>query len=334
MTTPRRELLIINHDEVRRLLPMDGCIRAVRAALIRLARDQVHQPLRMVVRPPTVPGLLALMPSHMGGEQPAFGFKAVSVFHGNPALGRDAHQGIVLLISVATGEPLVLLDASAITAVRTAAASAVATDLLAGQGAGDLAIIGTGVQARAHLQAIPCVRKLRRVRVAGRRPEAARAFADEAAALLPDTRVEACPDARQAVEGADIIVTATTSHTPVLQHAWLTPGAHINAVGACVPSRRELDSETVRRARLYTDQRESLINEAGDFLLAQQEGVVSLEDVKGEIGELLTGQATGRTSARDITVFESLGVSVEDLAAAQLVHDAARASGAGVRVSF
>jgi ornithine cyclodeaminase len=325
-----RELLVLGHDDVRALLSIDACIEAMRRALTCLAEGQVHQPLRLVVRPPQIDGLIALMPSYLGGNTPAFGFKAVSVFHDNPKRGKDVHQGVVLLVSVETGEPLALLDASAITLVRTAAATAVATDVLARKDARTLAIIGAGTQARAHLLAIAKVRALQEVRVAGR--ASAEQFVAEMAPQI-DVRLVAA-NVRDAVRGADIVVTATSSSTPVLEGEWLEPGMHVNAIGACLPHTREVDGAAIARSRLYCDRRESLLNEAGDFLLAQKEGAVTPQDVQGEIGEVLIGKVPGRTSPDEITLFKSLGMSVEDLAAAQLVLAAAQQAGVGTRVRF
>jgi ornithine cyclodeaminase len=224
-------LLILNASEVKQLLPMAACIDVMAEALAALAREQVHQPLRMVVRPPDAAGLMGLMPAYISGNRPAFGLKAICVFPGNPARGKDAHQGGVMLFDVETGEPLALMNASAITEIRTAAVSAVATRLLARQDAEELAIVGAGVQARAHLEAITSVRAIKRVRVASRTLDHAQAFAREMRSRYPFP-VEAVATTEAAVLGADVIVTATTATQPILQRGWISPGAHLNAVGA------------------------------------------------------------------------------------------------------
>jgi ornithine cyclodeaminase len=275
---------------------------------------------------------MALMPAYWPGTDPAYGLKAICIFGGNPAIGLDAHQGVVLLSSTRTGEPLAILNASAITEIRTAAVSAVATALLARPDATELAIIGTGVQARAHLLAISGSRPLTGIRVAGRDHAKAARFADrmQASAGVP---VTACASAREVVAGAGLVVTATSAAEPVLQRDWLAAGTHINAVGACLPHTRELDSATIADAALFADSRESVRGEAGDYLLALAEGAIGPDHVRAEIGELLTGEAAGRSSDQEITVFESLGLAVEDLAAAYVYGKASRL-GAGVVAEF
>jgi ornithine cyclodeaminase/alanine dehydrogenase-like protein (mu-crystallin family) len=344
-------LLVLGAADVHRLLPYGECADAMRDALAALARGQVDQPLRTIIRPPAAAGLMALMPAYLAAGGPgaggpgegsqgedgqgggAYGLKAICIFPGNPAAGLDAHQGVVLLSSAQTGEPLALLNASAVTEIRTAAVSAVATRLLARGEAAELAIIGTGVQARAHLLAIAAERPLTSVRVAGRDPAKARRFAEDMRGRT-GAPVTACGSAAEAVAGAGIVVTATSSAEPVLRREWLAPGAHINAVGACLPHTRELDSETMAAAALFTDRRESVLNEAGDYVLAQAEGAVGPGHIRAEIGELLTGAAPGRSGDAEITVFESLGLAVEDLAAAALVYRKAAELDTGTWVDF
>jgi ornithine cyclodeaminase/alanine dehydrogenase-like protein (mu-crystallin family) len=341
-------LLVLGAADVRRLLPYGECADAMRDALVALARGQVDQPLRTIIRPPAAAGLMALMPAYMAAGGPgaggegrvspdpggaAYGLKAICVFPGNPAAGLDSHQGVVLLSSAQTGEPLALLNASAVTEIRTAAVSAVATGLLARGDAAELAIVGTGVQARAHLLAIAAARPLTSVRVAGRDPAKARRFAEDMRGRT-GTPVTACACAADAVAGAGIVVTATSSAEPVLRRDWLAPGAHINAVGACVPKARELDTETMAAAALFTDSRESVTSEAGDYLLAQADGAIGPDHIRAEIGELLTGAAPGRSGDAEITVFESLGLAVEDLAAACLAYRKAAELGTGTWVDF
>jgi ornithine cyclodeaminase len=239
----------------------------------------------------------------------------------------------VLLADGLTGQLRVLLDASTVTAIRTAAVSALATRLLAREDARRLAIVGTGVQARTHLESIPLVRPIEQVRVAGRTPERARAFVRELADGVP-FELEACESVEEAVRGADVVVTATSSREPVLMRSWLEPGVHVNAVGASQPTSRELDTETVGDALIFTDRRESLENEAAEYRLAVEEGLIESGHVRGELGELLTGSATGRTSDDEITLFRSLGLAVFDVAAAAHVLAKAEASSAGVTVDF
>src|SRR6185295_5028770 len=222
-------------------------------------------------------------------DQPVAGVKVLTVVPDNYLHGEESHRGLVLLFEEERGGPLAILDASSITAIRTAAASAVATRALARQGAGDLAILGTGTQARTHLEAMRAVRPLRRVRVWSRNPESARRFAEREG-------VEPAASVREAVQGADLICTVTAASEPVLAGEWIAPGAHINAVGACTATTRELDAAAVARSRLYTDRRESAMAEAGEFLLARGEGAVTDAHLLGELGDVLEGKIPGRRS--------------------------------------
>ncbi|HTS74012.1 MAG TPA: ornithine cyclodeaminase family protein [Gaiellaceae bacterium] len=322
MTT---ELLVLSHDDVRRLLPMDECIELMEAVLSDLARGRVWLPLRFTVQPPGEQSLMGLMPAHRSEPQRAYGLKAICIFPENPARGLDAHQGGVLLCDGETGQLRALLDASAVTAVRTAAVSAVATRSLAREDAKEFAILGAGVQARSHLEALPHVRAFEKVRIWSRTPEHAQAVAAEA--RLP---VEVAESAEAAVTGADVVVTATSSREPVVERAWLAPGAHVNAVGSSIPTARELDDATMAEAALFCDARESLVNEAGDYLLAG----LGPDSIRAELGEVLTGSAEGRRDDEELTVFKSLGLGVEDLAAAEHVYERARAEGVGSAVPF
>jgi alanine dehydrogenase len=259
--------------------------------------------------------------------------KAIGIFPGNVEKGKDAHQGSLMLFDGETGELRALMNASAVTAIRTAAVSAVATRALAREDAGDLAILGSSVQARTHLRALALVRRLRRVRVASARAERARAFAREAAASCP-VPVEAVTSDEDAVRGADLVVTATNSVEPVVRREWIAAGAHLNAIGASLPDRREIDGATVAAARLFVDRRESAVNEAGDYRLALREGAIGEGHIRAELGEVLTGAAPGRESPSDITLFKSLGLAVEDLWAADHVFRRAVEKRIGSSVEF
>lgn len=321
------KVLIVNEPGVRELLPMDACVALMRSALTTCARGDVVLPLRNLMHLPDGSGLLGLMPGYLGEPQ-SLGLKVVSVMPGNHGTAYDSHQGVVMLFGVKHGEPLAILDANAITAIRTAAASAAATDVLARADAGDLALLGSGAQARTHLAAMAVVRSLRRVRVWSRSRANAERFARQEAAPS-GIAVEVAASAEDAVRGADLVCTTTAAKEPVLRGAWLSAGAHVNAVGACFPASRELDTEAVRRARFFTDCRESCLNEAGDFLIARDEGAISDAHLLGELGDVFLGRTPGRTSGDDITVYESLGIAVEDLAAAHFIHRQARESGRG-----
>jgi ornithine cyclodeaminase/alanine dehydrogenase-like protein (mu-crystallin family) len=321
------KVLFVNEAGVRELLPMGICIRLMREALAALAQGEAVQPLRTLLRLPDGSGLLGLMPGYLGAPQ-SFGLKVVSVMPGNHGTLYDSHQGVVMLFGIAHGEPLAILDATAITAIRTAAASAAATDALARHDAGDLALLGAGTQARSHLAAMRNVRPLRRVRVWSRTRAHAEHFAREesARAGIP---IEVAGRAQDAVRNADLVCTTTAAREPILEGAWLAPGAHVNAVGACFPSSRELDTEAVRRARFFTDCRESCLTESGDFRLARAEGAIGDDHLLGEMGDVFLGKVLGRVSRDDITVYESLGIAIEDLAAAHYIHRSAVNSGGG-----
>ncbi|MCU0235220.1 MAG: ornithine cyclodeaminase family protein, partial [Thermoanaerobaculales bacterium] len=306
-------MLILAHSQVRELLPMRDCMAAVAEALAGLARGEGVQPLRAGLLLPDRRGVLAWMPGALAAGE-VFGVKILSVVEDPGALGVDSHQGGVLLFDAANGAPLALLEAGAVTAVRTAAVSAVATDLLARRDARTLAILGAGTQARSHLEAMLAVRPVERVRVWSRDPATVRAFAAGQAARH-GVPVGAAASVAEAVRGADIVCTCTSAHEPVLPGALLEPGMHLNAVGASIPSWRELDTEAVRRAALFTDRRESLEHEAGEYRMALAEGVIGPEHLRAELGELLIGRHPGRGADDEITLFRSLGLAVEDLAA-------------------
>jgi ornithine cyclodeaminase len=327
------KILVLTYSEVKQLLPLPECITVMAEALSALACGQMEQPLRSVFSPPNVPGVMATMPAYKTGAKPVFGLKAICVFPGNAAIGKDAHQGGVLLFSGDTGEPLALMNASAITEIRTAAVSAVATRVLARADACELAVIGAGVQARSHLAAIPWVRSISRARIASRRFERAQTFAAEMQEQF-GFPIEAVDSVQSAVSGADLIVTATTAHEPVLRREWISPGTHINAVGTFSPTAREIDTATMVAASLFVDRRESALNEAGDYLIAAGEGAIGPGHIRAELGEVLIGSAPGRSTPHEITLFKSLGLAVEDLAAAAYLYQKAKQQRAGAWVEF
>jgi ornithine cyclodeaminase/alanine dehydrogenase-like protein (mu-crystallin family) len=306
-------VLILSEAEVRELLPMRECIEAMEDVLQALARGELHQPLRSMSRPPEAEGLIGLMPAHRGGARPLWSLKEIVVTPDNPTRGLDPHQGAVLLHNGETGELRAIMNASPVTEIRTAAVSAVATRALARPDAAVVAILGGGVQARSHAEAM--------------------------SAVLPDAELRswsrrdgATPEAT--LDGADVVCTCTSAREPILRRDWLAPGAHVNAVGSGLPTMRELDTRTVADARLFVDRRESTLNEAGDYLLAAAEGAIGPDHILAELGEVLIGVHPGRTSDGELTVFKSLGIAVEDLAAAELVDAKARKRGVGTEVEF
>jgi len=324
------KVLVVSQAEIERLLPMAECVSAMAEALAALARGDALLPLRQVLKLPG--GVFAVMPATLGAP-PAVGVKAITAFPANHGTELDAHQGAVLLFEGGRGRLLAVMDATAITAIRTAAVSAVATSRLAREDAGDLAILGSGVQARTHLEAMLLARRVRRVRVFGRDPARVRAFVARAAERHL-REVQAAATAREAVEGADIVCTVTSSPEPVLRGEWLAPGAHVNAVGACLPTLRELDTAAVVRSRLFVDRRESAFSEAGDLLIPIREGAVAHSHVLAELGEVLIGRHPGRSSGEEVTLFKSLGLAVEDVASAQVVYRNAEGSGGGTWVEL
>lgn len=325
-------ILVVNQDEVARLLPMSACMDAMAEVLLTLGRGEALLPLRTTMMLPGGIGAFAVMPAYLT-TPPAIGLKAITVFPGNEGTSYDSHQGAVLLFETQHGSLLAIMDASSITGIRTAAVSGVATRALAREDAGDLAILGSGVQAMTHLEAMMLARRLRRVRVWSRSADNVARFGREAQRRF-GLAVEAAADARAAVDGADIVCTTTSSRTPVVEGAWLAPGAHVNAVGSSVRAARELDAAAMKCGALFVDRRESTINEAGDFLMAKSEGAIGDDHILAELGEVLLGRHPGRTSAEQVTIFKSLGLAVEDVASAHLIHAAALRSGAGTWVEL
>jgi len=327
------KILILDSQQIRELLPMRDCIELMADALASLARGEVFQPLRTIIRPPEARGLLGLMPAYRTGDHGAFGMKAICVFPGNPAIGKDAHQGAVMLFSRETGEMIALMNASEITAIRTAAVSAVATRLLAREDAHELAIIGAGVQARTHLAALDAVRSIKHARVACRNIEPAHEIGPEMQPRF-SFPLEPVKTNEEAVRGADLIVTATSSQEPVINKDWISPGAHVNAIGTHSPNSREIDSATMAASRIFVDRRESALNEAGDYLLAAKEGLIDADSILAEIGELLIGTKHGRNSVNEITLFKSLGLAIEDVACAEYLYQKALSQDFGGWVSL
>jgi ornithine cyclodeaminase len=316
---------IVGEKEAHGLLPMQECIGAMEEALAALAREELHNPLRFVVRPPGATTLMGLMPAYRSAPAPAYSLKTVCIAPGNRERGLDSHQGFVAVFDGETGQVRGLVNGGAITAIRTAAVTAVATRLLARPGSTTLGILGAGTQGASHLEAMRAVLPLERVRAWSRTPGSVAALGEG---------VEEVATAEEAVRGADVLVTVTAAAEPIVRREWLADGAHVNAVGSSIPTTRELDTETMAAAALYVDRRESTVNESGDYLFAARDGAIGPDHIRGEIGELLIGAAEGRSSDSELTVFKSLGLAVEDLAAAELVLRRAEAEGAGVEVDL
>jgi ornithine cyclodeaminase/alanine dehydrogenase-like protein (mu-crystallin family) len=290
--------MYLDEAKVRELLRMEDLIPAMAGAMRDLAAGKVQQPLRQVLPIAEHGGFFGVMPAHGSG---VLGAKLVTFYPNNE--GIPTHHAMILLFRPETGEPLVTMDGRLITEMRTAAVSAVATDLLARRKVGTLAILGSGVQAQSHLEALRIVRQFREVRVWS--PRHANEFAKKFGILAATT-------AEEAVRGADTIVVATSATTPILRGNWLSPGAHINAVGATRPSWRELDNEVLHRSRIYVESFEAASKESGDIIAAGKELI--------ELGEVIAGSKPGRASEDEITLYKSVGVAVEDIVAAQLVY--------------
>ena len=320
-------VLVLSDAEVRELLDMESCIDAMADVLAALQRDELSMPLRFIFRPAGASALMGFMPAYRGGDAPLFSLKEIVIAPGNAARGADPHQGAVMLHDGDTGELRALLNASAVTEIRTAAVSAVATRLLARPDSHVVAVIGAGVQGRSHVEAMRCVLPDAEVRLWSRGTA-------RAADLAAETGVALVGTIKDALAGADVVCTTTSSRDPIISRDLLEPGVHLNAVGSSIATARELDSATVAAASLFVDRRESTLNEAGDYLMAVAEAGIGPDHIKAELGELLEGVHPGRTSDDELTLFKSLGLAAEDLAAAELVVVRARERGIGTEVEF
>ena len=323
------EVVVLSNAEVRELLPVSECIDVMAQVLIDLTNGDVWHPLRTVMRPPEEASLMGLMAAHRSAPSADYGIKVVCIFPGNRARGLESHFGTVTLFDGETGAPLAIADAGAVTAIRTAAVSALATRELARADAGRLAVLGAGIQARAHLEALAAVRSFASARIWGRTEAHARSVAERANVPFP---VEVVPSAREAVAEADVIATTTASPEPIIAREWLARGAHINAVGSSIPTAREIDAQTMGTAALFADRRESFYAEAGDYLLAVDE--IGPREVRSELGEVLTGAGDGRRTDDELTIFKSLGLAAEDLAAVEYLYRRAVETGSGQRVEL
>ncbi len=306
----------ITEEEIRRTLAMPEAIRAVREALVQLSSGRAVVPPRTCLEIPGSRTTALVMPAYLPQTR-RLGLKLISLSEGNPAKGLPLAQAIAILMDAENGTPLAVIEAAYLTAVRTGAASGAATDALARQDARVAAVFGAGVQGRTQLQAIAAVRPIRKAFIFDTNPAAAASFAEEMGkALSVDVEPAASPEA---LRGADIISTATTSIVPVFLDRDLKPGVHINAIGSYKPHVREVPGETVRRARVFVDLRQACLEEAGDLIIPLREGLIDEGHIRAEIGEVLAGLKPGRRSGDDITLFKSVGNAALDLAVASLV---------------
>lgn len=325
-------MIVLTSADVAALLPMSEAIEVVAAAMITVSQGGAELPLRSIV-PVGGRNRMGVMPGALS-DPACFGVKLVSLFPENPSRGLSSHRGAYVLFEAETGAGVAMMDASLLTAIRTAAASAVATRALAREDATALTIIGYGEQARHHLEAIRAVRSIREVRVAGRDATRAAAFCKAAAARFPDLAFRSGSDVRGAVAAVDIVCTVTASPTPILEYGWLPQGCHVNVVGSSIPSMREVDDAFVLNACVWVDYLASTLAQAGEIVDLIAAGRFSKGDLKGEIGQVLDGTVPGRSSGREITAYRSLGVAAQDLAAAQHVAGAAARRGIGQRVEL
>lgn len=320
-------MLLLSETDVRHLLSMDDLIQSMEAALAEFSSGRTQQPLRTVLEIGPGHAFFGVMPAFMPAAG-ALGTKLVTVFGSNAALGLPSHLATILLLDPTTGELLSVMDGRYITEARTAAVSAVSARLLAREDAGVLAILGSGVQARSHLRAFSHVRALRDVRVWSPSESHRRTFAEEMHREIA-AHVSPVASVQQAVDGADLVVLATAAREPILRSEWIADGAHIAAVGACRPDHREMDTALVKRARVFVDSRTGALAEAGDLVMPMREGAIDAAHIAGELGQLASGAVAGRLSPGDVTLFKSLGMAVEDVAAAHLAYERATERGLG-----
>ena len=323
---------LLTEHHVAALLPPGDLIQAMETALARFSAGDVVQPVRTVLAVGPQQAYFGVMPAYVS-EPPQLGAKLVTVFGQNPAKGLPSHLATILLFDPETGALMAVMDGRYITEARTAAVSAVSAKAMARPDASRLAILGSGVQARSHLEALVEVRALADVRVWSPQPRSRERFvADMAGKVAPPIR--ACVSAEEAVRGADIVVLVTSSPTPVVDDAWVANGAHVISVGACRPDQREMAPALVARGRLVVDSRAAALVESGDVVQGIREGRFAEAHVIGELGEVLLGRVTGRRHADEVTIFKSLGMAVEDVAAADLVYRRAEDTGAGTALEL
>lgn len=325
--------LVLTREEVERVLTLEDCIEEVQRAQIEFSAGRVVMPVRLTLPIPSRSAVLLAMPAWMD-DPPSLGMKAISSFPGNQSRGVPTILGAVLLFDPETGQLQAIMDGVHLTAVRTAAASAVATRALAREDAADLALVGAGVQARSHLEAMRAVRPIERVRVVAGTIESARRFADTERSLHPELEFKAVTSPQEACEGADLICTVSTAKSPVVSAPWLKPGCHINAVGSHSKDAREIDGATMRLARVVVDSREANLSECGDCIIPIDEGLFGPEHVADEIGEVLEGTKPGRSGPDQITIYQSCGLAVQDLAAARLTYEQAVKKSAGTWIEL
>lgn len=325
------EIRVLSAADVRQALPMSEAIESMRSAFGQLSNNQADMPLR--TRMQTEQGLLLLMPAYLRQSR-ELAFKMVSIWSDNPSRGLPAIVALATVIDPDTGLPLALINGEALTGLRTGAGGGLATDLLARSDAQIVTVFGSGVQARAQLEAACVVRKVREVRLVGRTPSSVEKFAQEISAWPDAPQVSIAGSRNDAIKDADIIIAATTSKTPVFDGRYLSPGAHITGVGSFSPQMQEVDEVTVKKAKIVVDSLQACLAEAGDLLIPLEKNIISKLDIHGELGAIVNGEIPGRESAEEITFFKSVGVAVQDAAAANAILREAEAQGLGTVVQL
>jgi alanine dehydrogenase len=324
-------MLLLSEKQVQGLIDVDELIEALAQAHIQYSTGKAVMPVRLVVTLPQIDGRITSMPGYLN-EDKALGMKVVTYFQSNPQQNLPAILATIMLFSAETGKMIAAMDGSYITAIRTACASAMATKVLANPQTPVLGILGAGVQARAHIQALTRVRKLEKIKLYSPSGTSAAAVKKEMAQVPVTMEVAENPEA--AVRDADLVVTVTTSREPILKADWLKPGVHINAVGSHRPDMREIDGATLARAKVVVDSREAIMAECGDILLAIKEGSVTKDNIHGEIGEVLAGTKAGREHTDEVTLYKSVGIAIQDVATANLVYHKALKQEVGTTVEI
>jgi alanine dehydrogenase len=325
-------MLLLSETQVQSLIDIDDLIATLEQAHIQYSTGKAVMPVRLVVPLPKIQGRITSMPGYLNNDR-ALGMKVVTYFQDNPKQNLPAILATIMLFSAETGKMIAAMDGSYITAIRTACASAMATKALANPQTPVLGILGAGVQARAHIQALTRVRKIEKIFLYSRSGSSAETIKGEMAPQI-DAAIEVAASAEQTARAADLLVTATTANEPILKQDWLKPGVHINAVGSHRPDSREIDGATVARARVVVDSREAIMAECGDILLAIKDGSITAENIHGEIGEVLAGTKPGRQAKDDLTLYKSVGIAIQDVATANLVYQKALKQGIGTNVEI
>lgn len=325
-------MLVLSEKDVQRLLNIEELIQVLEQAHIQFSTGKAVMPVRLVVPLPEIKGRITSMPAYLS-EDKALGMKVVTYFQENPKQGLPAILATISLYSTETGKIIAIMDGGYITAIRTACVSAVATKILTNPQTPILGILGAGVQARAHIRALCKVRRISEIKIYSPSGKSGLRVKEE---LEPEVgvKIEAVGNPEEAVRESDLLVTVTTAKEPILKVDWLKPGVHINAVGSHRPDLRELDGATMKRAKVFVDSKEAIMAECGDVLIAIKEGAISEDHISIEIGEVLAGRKPGRTGAEEITLYKSVGIAVQDVAAAHLVYRKAieRKVGANVEI--